>query len=236
MSKRCRGLINNSNNNNRSRSRSRSLDKFLIEKRNLVYKCRGQSSNKSTIDNNSSDSDEQEHLFEAARNNSEHQSELSSSNQGVIYKYEITFEPSIRSKLLKHTLLSSYDYIFNNCKAFDGISFLYALNKLENDETTFTTFVHNTNHRIKIQFFDTILPLVNESFNMFNLVTKRCLQSQYENVNTNFGRKQENVDNDEPELPARDKVKQAQEYKAMLDSYSRVQIDGTLLGNKCAIT
>ena len=63
-----------------------------------------------------------------------------------MFKYQVTFEPDIQSKLLKQELMKQHDYLFDNCKAFDGEN-LYALNKLDNNVIKLYFYkAHYTSH------------------------------------------------------------------------------------------
>ncbi len=50
----------------------------------------------------------------------------------VLYQYHVDFDPSIESKALRCGLLKQHDGLFNNSKAFDGMT-LYSMTKLEKE-------------------------------------------------------------------------------------------------------
>ena len=57
-----------------------------------------------------------------------------------MYKYRVTFEPDVQSKLLKQDLIRQHDYLFYNSKAFDGVD-LYVSSKLKNDVIFFFNII-----------------------------------------------------------------------------------------------
>lgn len=65
----------------------------------------------------------------------------------MLYQYHVDFDPVIESKRLRVALFNQHNKLFDNVKAFDGMT-LYSLTKLPNDvimnfRTTYLLFMHS---------------------------------------------------------------------------------------------
>lgn len=60
--------------------------------------------------------------------------ELVSAPKWTLYQYHVDFEPTIESQRLRAALMSQHNEMFDNAKAFDGMT-LYSVKKLPSEVT-----------------------------------------------------------------------------------------------------